>query len=873
MNRIARIAPAALASLAGLAHAQVEHGRMDVEFSPFTFTLDTASADLNLVSPAAGQWNLERGSGAGAFPIGSGVLLTGTAETNAFGSGAENQSFVCSSVNDGGVLNVRTFLFSGLADPNDPNSGPQDNNTNDLDRNIIVDHDFTFGYFPFADGWVAGTALPSNTAANGPLTTMFSSGVALVQESDFASYDGSFAALVDLPDTAMLPFIPLDGSATDKAPGRYALVLPQFNNVHRDGVLLASSPSGESQSVFSVMAQNDNDSYIAPFFDNLPSEKTLQLWVYDVNSFIGGVEADGVSFVYIPYGTSYTVGGGSAQPLPMGFINGSAVIESSQGPVSFELTRTDGDNNGVAWTEGELKVAGLTPDTATLLATPAGGSNQSQDNMLAFRANDAGDGWILQLRDGPTGDEDGLSPEFHAFQFVVLPDGADITPAGPADVPSDRSGFTGKTIAGSWTMETLTGGNGRGTATSDENNPPVLDIVQIGGSDRWELVADNPGDNVFAISGLLASPLLGVNIPQASELGRFDRDGGSIDLDTGIDDRTYKTVIEYAAQNFENRLITESINDGGEINANFVMAHFPVETGFPQQPEVTYLPAQDNDGVEFVPVATASELGFGTDEGVIFARASHNGQKISLVDVDPTRFEMRILWPDSLPDPLNSGRDPVTGLNTDDDRLGWVAMPYSTPGLIAAQVNADGSVANGTGGFTLTQTDFTVDIINADLQDSGVDKTYTGYTLTIPGVDSNTDGILLLQGIGDPTETVASPYPIYANGVDGSFNIVVLDIADRDTALDQDILDEDANFLAPFMFAFVPYGGLPADVETGCNLADLAAPFGVLDLTDIDAFILAFNSGDSAADIAAPFGVIDLTDIDTFILEFFAGCP
>jgi len=58
-----------------------------------------------------------------------------------------------------------------------------------------------------------------------------------------------------------------------------------------------------------------------------------------------------------------------------------------------------------------------------------------------------------------------------------------------------------------------------------------------------------------------------------------------------------------------------------------------------------------------------------------------------------------------------------------------------------------------------------------------------------------------------------------------------------------------------------------------CNLADLAAPFGVLDLSDIDAFILAFGAGDDAADIAPPFGVLDLTDIDAFILDFFAGCP
>ncbi|MEM1184975.1 MAG: GC-type dockerin domain-anchored protein [Planctomycetota bacterium] len=58
-----------------------------------------------------------------------------------------------------------------------------------------------------------------------------------------------------------------------------------------------------------------------------------------------------------------------------------------------------------------------------------------------------------------------------------------------------------------------------------------------------------------------------------------------------------------------------------------------------------------------------------------------------------------------------------------------------------------------------------------------------------------------------------------------------------------------------------------------CNAADLAAPQGVLDLADVDTFILAFLAGDAAADVAAPFGVVDLSDIDTFITAFTDGCP
>lgn len=55
--------------------------------------------------------------------------------------------------------------------------------------------------------------------------------------------------------------------------------------------------------------------------------------------------------------------------------------------------------------------------------------------------------------------------------------------------------------------------------------------------------------------------------------------------------------------------------------------------------------------------------------------------------------------------------------------------------------------------------------------------------------------------------------------------------------------------------------------------ADLAAPFGILDLSDINAFIGGFVAQDPIADVAAPFGVFDLADIGSFIAAFQAGCP
>ena len=61
--------------------------------------------------------------------------------------------------------------------------------------------------------------------------------------------------------------------------------------------------------------------------------------------------------------------------------------------------------------------------------------------------------------------------------------------------------------------------------------------------------------------------------------------------------------------------------------------------------------------------------------------------------------------------------------------------------------------------------------------------------------------------------------------------------------------------------------------DGACNAADLAEPFGVLDLADIAAFVPAFLAMEPAADLAAPFGVWDLADLTAFVTAFNGGCP
>jgi hypothetical protein len=72
---------------------------------------------------------------------------------------------------------------------------------------------------------------------------------------------------------------------------------------------------------------------------------------------------------------------------------------------------------------------------------------------------------------------------------------------------------------------------------------------------------------------------------------------------------------------------------------------------------------------------------------------------------------------------------------------------------------------------------------------------------------------------------------------------------------------------------FETFGGFwgPAPEPEPCT-ADLAPPFGVLDLGDINAFVGGFIAQDPIADLDMN-GVFDLSDINTFVAAFTAGCP
>lgn len=67
--------------------------------------------------------------------------------------------------------------------------------------------------------------------------------------------------------------------------------------------------------------------------------------------------------------------------------------------------------------------------------------------------------------------------------------------------------------------------------------------------------------------------------------------------------------------------------------------------------------------------------------------------------------------------------------------------------------------------------------------------------------------------------------------------------------------------------------GPSSTVMDGCNLADLAEPFGELNFFDVSAFLSAFSAQDSAADLAEPQGVFNFFDVSAFLSLYGSGCP
>lgn len=87
------------------------------------------------------------------------------------------------------------------------------------------------------------------------------------------------------------------------------------------------------------------------------------------------------------------------------------------------------------------------------------------------------------------------------------------------------------------------------------------------------------------------------------------------------------------------------------------------------------------------------------------------------------------------------------------------------------------------------------------------------------------------------------------------------------------VADENGQYGPSTGFEHQLFGPDGDPVMDGCDVADLAEPFGTHNFFDVSAFLGAFGAMEPAADLAEPFGVFNFFDVSAFLGEFGNGCP
>jgi len=122
---------------------------------------------------------------------------------------------------------------------------------------------------------------------------------------------------------------------------------------------------------------------------------------------------------------------------------------------------------------------------------------------------------------------------------------------------------------------------------------------------------------------------------------------------------------------------------------------------------------------------------------------------------------------------------------------------------------------------------------------------------TITGGDAALAGTLDLSLLADYTPDPGDTFTILtADAVSGAFDAVVQPTGTRFS---------------------VEISSTEVRIVSRC-LADLAEPYGFLDLADVTAFVAGFTTMDPVADLDSN-GLFDLTDVSLFVGAFVAGCP
>lgn len=260
-----------------------------------------------------------------------------------------------------------------------------------LNSGSEVNQNVSAAFFPFAEGWIGGTA--KNSSNNAAMSS--------VQSGN------------DLAENRVL----LDTHFTDLASpnGQYALDLSAFGYDSSEGVLLTCG--GKNENNFALSRAN--------------ADGTFSLFVKDVASNGTGGENDPIAFVFIP-----TSAVGSHRLVASGRVNQDASTDVTGG--TFSVTK-----GGTG--EWFLTIPGQSGTTGTLLVSPCRGedTDETVDNFVTSEWDASNSRWVVQSRDipGSTLEDAPLSGtdifEFAFFSSTVAanaPTAAIVSPADGSDV-------------------------------------------------------------------------------------------------------------------------------------------------------------------------------------------------------------------------------------------------------------------------------------------------------------------------------------------------------------------------------------------------------------------------------------------------------
>ena len=183
------------------------------------------------------------------------------------------------------------------------------------------------------------------------------------------------------------------------------------------------------------------------------------------------------------------------------------------------------------------------------------------------------------------------------------------------------------------------------------------------------------------------------------------------------------------------------------------------------------------------------------------------------------------------------------------------------------------------------------DLFDPDYEYLGGDVTVSGYYLVPEGEMLANDLVALkLEFRREPPNFsiyTSFEFPVDASQTDGLWRYFEVTVTDADMLAVGDFPPYATSVtILPLRFfggdfaSEAPTGTIYWDdlcyvqgaQPAGCNAADLSEPFGILDLSDISAFVAAFVAMEPEADIDGN-GIYDLTDITDFVSAFTGGCP